>query len=90
MSFSNRKKPNDNTIKKRRSSQLAIPLPPREFFQRLKRHFHLLDRYTPAWTPVPRFVQDWVGCANIQNTVIYTHLTSTTRTEKARSLFLKW
>jgi len=36
-----------------------------------------------------RFVQDWLGHANIQNTVIYTYLTSTSREEKARKLFMK-
>jgi site-specific recombinase XerD len=36
-----------------------------------------------------RFVQDWVGHANIKNTVIYTHLVSATRNEQARKFFLK-
>jgi site-specific recombinase XerD len=36
-----------------------------------------------------RFVQDWLGHVNIQNTVIYTHLVSTTRDAKAQSHFLK-
>jgi site-specific recombinase XerD len=34
-------------------------------------------------------VQDWLGHANIQNTVIYSHLVSSSRTEKARKHFLK-
>ena len=36
-----------------------------------------------------RFVQDWLGHSNIQNTVIYTALVSTSREEKARQYFLK-
>jgi site-specific recombinase XerD len=36
-----------------------------------------------------RFVQDWLGHSNIQNTVIYTHLVSTSRIEKARKHFSK-
>jgi type 1 fimbriae regulatory protein FimB len=37
-----------------------------------------------------RFVQDWLGHSNIQNTVIYTHLVSSTRAKKARELFLNF
>ena len=36
-----------------------------------------------------RFVQDWLGHANIQNTVVYTHLVTRTKEEKARGLFQK-
>lgn len=36
-----------------------------------------------------RFVQSWLGHSNIQNTVIYTHLVSTTRDAQARKLFAK-
>lgn len=36
-----------------------------------------------------RFVQDWLGHANIQNTVVYTHLVTRTKEEKARGLFAK-
>jgi site-specific recombinase XerD len=31
-----------------------------------------------------RFVQDWLGHSNIQNTTLYNHLVSHSRTEKAR------
>ena len=36
-----------------------------------------------------RFLQDWLGHANIQNTVIYAALVSTTRERKAREHFFK-
>ena len=36
-----------------------------------------------------RFVQDWLGHSNIQNTVIYTHLITNQKQEKARGLFAK-
>ncbi len=45
---------------------------------------HLLDAGAEL-----RFVQDWLGHANIQNTVVYTFLSSTSRQEKARQVFLK-
>lgn len=58
-----------------------------------KRHFHVL-KHTIATHLLDagaelRFVQDWLGHANIQNTVIYTALVSTTRETKARQHFLK-
>lgn len=58
-----------------------------------KRHFHVL-KHTIAThlleaTDNVRFVQDWLGHSNIQNTNLYTHLVSTTRLEKARKAFLK-
>jgi site-specific recombinase XerD len=40
---------------------------------------HLLDAGDEL-----RFVQDWLGHSNIQNTVIYSHLVSKSRREKAR------
>jgi site-specific recombinase XerD len=35
-----------------------------------------------------RFVQDWLGHSNIQNTVVYTFLTARGREEAARKVFL--
>ena len=58
-----------------------------------KRHFHVLKHSIATHLLLAgadvRFVQDWIGHANIQNTVIYTHLVSPARDEKARTFFLK-
>lgn len=58
-----------------------------------KRHFHTLKHsiatHLAAAGADPLFIQSWLGHANIQNTMIYTTLISTTRDEKARSLFPK-
>lgn len=58
-----------------------------------RQHFHVLKHSVAthlldAGADV-RFVQDWLGHANIQNTVWYAHLVSRTREEKARTFFLK-
>jgi integrase len=58
-----------------------------------KRHFHVL-RHSIATHLLDagqelRFVQDWLGHSNIQNTVIYTYLSSATREQKARAAFMK-
>jgi type 1 fimbriae regulatory protein FimB len=57
-----------------------------------KRHFHVLKhsiatQLLDAGAEL-RFVQDWLGHSNIQNTVIYTALVSTSRDAKARQYFL--
>lgn len=45
---------------------------------------HLLDTGADL-----RFVQDWLGHANIQNTVIYASISAGTREAKARQFFIK-
>ena len=56
-----------------------------------KRHFHVLKHSIATHLLEAdqdlRFVQDWLGHANIQNTVIYTSLVSNTRDKKAREAF---
>ena len=58
-----------------------------------KQHFHAL-RHSIATHLLDagqdlRFVQDWLGHSNIQNTVIYTYLSTATREQKARAAFMK-
>jgi type 1 fimbriae regulatory protein FimB/type 1 fimbriae regulatory protein FimE len=58
-----------------------------------KRHFHVLKRsiathLLDAGADL-RFLQDWLGHANIQNTVIYASLVSHSREKKAREYFMK-
>ncbi len=58
-----------------------------------KRHFHVLKHSIATHLldagAELRFLQDWLGHSNIQNTVIYTALVSTSREQKARQYFLK-
>jgi len=58
-----------------------------------KQHFHTLKHSIATHLldagAELRFVQDWLGHSNIQNTVIYTYLASNTRAQTARGLFLK-
>jgi len=58
-----------------------------------KRHFHVLKHSIATHlldaSADIRFVQDWLGHANIQNTVVYAALVSHNRETKARGYFLK-
>ncbi len=58
-----------------------------------KRHFHVLKHSIATHLldagAELRFLQDWLGHSNIQNTVIYTALVLTSREQKARQYFLK-
>jgi type 1 fimbriae regulatory protein FimB len=58
-----------------------------------KQHFHVLKHSIATHLldagAELRFLQDWLGHANIQNTVIYTALVSQSRETKAREYFLK-
>lgn len=58
-----------------------------------KRHFHVLKHSIATHLldkgAELRFLQDWLGHANIQNTVIYAQISSVNREAKAREHFLK-
>lgn len=56
-----------------------------------KRHFHVLKHsiathLLDAGADI-RFVQDWIGHQNIQNTVVYAQITNPAREQQARKLF---
>jgi site-specific recombinase XerD len=80
-------------ISRKRLDALVKQYGERAGLPRDKQHFHVL-KHTCATHLLEtgddlRFVQDWLGHSNIQNTVIYTHLVSTSRAEKARRHFSK-
>lgn len=58
-----------------------------------KQHFHALKHSIATHlldtSDDLHFVQDWLGHSNIQNTVIYTKLVSSSREAKARKHFMK-
>jgi site-specific recombinase XerD len=71
-------------LMKRYGAVADLP-PPKRHFHCLKHSIatHLLDAGADL-----RFVQDWLGHSNIQNTVVYTYLTARSREGAARKAFL--
>lgn len=79
-------------------SKRALPIAPRTLgwlfkryatqakFPKDKRHFHVLKHSIATHmleaTGDIMFVKDWLGHTNIQNTLVYAHLTNKTRDEK--------
>jgi len=86
--LSRRSLPIDRTMLHRLMRQYGAEgkLPPaKQHFHCLKHSIatHLLDAGADI-----RFVQDWLGHSRIQNTIVYAQLTSRTRDETARKVFL--
>jgi integrase len=71
-------------LMKRYGATADLP-PPKRHFHCLKHSIatHLLEAGADL-----RFVQDWLGHSNIQNTVVYTYLTARSRESAARKAFL--
>ena len=71
-------------LMKRYGAAADLPVP--------KRHFHCLKHSIATHLLEAgadlRFVQDWLGHSNIQNTVVYTYLTARSRESAARKAFL--
>jgi integrase/recombinase XerD len=57
-----------------------------------KRHFHVLKHSIATHLLEARadlrFVQDWLGHADIESTVVYAAIVNPTREKKARTLFM--
>jgi site-specific recombinase XerD len=74
-----------DVLMKRYSGQAKIP--------REKCHFHVLKHSIATHLLDAdadlRFLQDWLGHANIQNTVLYAALVSHSREKKAQEYFMK-
>jgi hypothetical protein len=54
-----------------------------------KLYFRTLKQYSYSPTRDLRFVQDWLGHANTQNTVIYVRIFAKIREAKAQQFFTK-
>ena len=82
----------DTPISRRRLDELIKRYGERADSPERKRHFHAL-KHSIATHLLDvgadlRFVQDWVGHASIQNTVIYAQLTSRRRDKEARKVLM--
>jgi site-specific recombinase XerD len=82
---------NHTPISRRRLDELIKRYGERADIPESKRHFHALKHsiathLLDAGADL-RFVQDWIGHASINNTVIYAQLTSRRRDDEARLVF---
>jgi site-specific recombinase XerD len=70
----------------KRYGEIAELPPAKRYFHCLKHSIatHLLEAGAEL-----RFVQDWLGHSNIQNTVVYSSLTARGRESMARKVFLQ-